>query len=403
MQPSASAQRPHEPALNGADDRTAAPSAAPSLAAPSLAAPSLEQLGWTADRAAAFEPLAARGLLPGRVCGIDRDMTSAWTGRGPVQVILQRRFRRSAGGPAALPVVGDWLALEPIADQPGLAALREVLPRRSCLVRADAASARPDARVDEQALAANVDTALIVSAFGHDLNLRRTERYLALAWSGGVQPVIVLNKSDLCADVDAAIERLVDVTRGVPVCAVSALRRDGLAALEAHLAPGTTACLLGSSGVGKSTLGNALVGESRQRVGGVRADDERGRHTTSRRELIVLPGGALLVDTPGLRSVGLTDDAAGLEHVFEDIDGLAELCRFSDCRHVGEPGCAVLAAVGSGELTVERLESSRRPERETRSMAMRGDARQARAESRRLGRIHREASRAIARKGWEDA
>lgn len=370
MQPTASAQGAHGPSLDCADQSTDGPT--------------LERLGWTADRAGAFEPLAARGLLPGRVCGTDRDMTSAWTAHGAVEVILQRRFRRSADARAALPVVGDWLALEPVPHQPGLAALREVLPRRGCLVRGDAASARPDTRIDEQALAANVDTALIVSAFGHDLNLCRTERYLALAWGGGVQPVIVLNKSDLCADVDAAMERLADVTRGVPVCAVSALHRDGLAALDAHLAPGTTACLLGSSGVGKSTLVNALLGESRQRMGEVRADDERGRHTTSRRELIVLPGGALLVDTPGLRAVGITDDTAGLEHVFEDIDDLAGLCRFSDCRHQGEPGCAVLAAVASGELTAERLQSRRRLEREARSMALRGDVRQARAESRRI-------------------
>jgi ribosome biogenesis GTPase len=214
--------------------------------------------------------------------------------------------------------------------------------------------------------------------------------------------VVVLSKLDLAHDLAADLAAVARVTGSVPVVPLSGITGEGVDLLEPYLEPGRTLCLLGSSGVGKSTLLNALLGEERQRVRAVREDDSRGRHTTTSRELIALPGGALLIDTPGLRSVGLWDDGSGLEQAFADIEGLAGDCRFRDCRHGGEPGCAVRAAIASGDLDESRLASHRKLERELRSIDLRADVAASRAEGRRLGRLYREAGRASRRRseGW---
>jgi ribosome biogenesis GTPase len=340
------------------------------------------QLGWTKDRARAFAPKAALGLVPGRVVS-NASGNIAVSERGSGQVIVQRRFAREAASRTDLPAVGDWLALEPIAGPPPQMALREVLPRTSSFVRNRPADGKP------QVLAANVDTAFLVSGLDHDLNLRRIERYLVLALDGGVTPVVVLNKMDLAVDLDRAVSEVHAVIAGARVIVSSALHGTGIEEMRAYVEPGMTACLLGSSGVGKSTLTNALLGEQRQEVKASREDDSRGRHTTTHRELFVLPGGGLLIDTPGLRSVGVLEDSDALEASFAEIEALARECRFADCGHRSEPGCAVQAAIAAGAITPGRLESHQKLEAERRSVELRSDERARRQASKEQGRFYR--------------
>jgi ribosome biogenesis GTPase len=245
-----------------------------------------------------------------------------------------------------------------------------VLPRSSVFVRKVAGETTV-----EQIVAANVDTLFLVSGLDGDFNPRRIERYLTAAWESGAEPVVVLNKADVASDLESSIEEVRNVAIGVPIAAVSALERAGLEALEPWLAPGRTVALIGSSGTGKSTLINALLGEERQATGAVREDDSRGRHTTTHRELVPLPGGALLLDTPGMRELQLWGDPSSVDGAFADVAAVAERCRFRDCTHGNEPGCAVLEEVTTGALSMERLESWRKLQRELRWLAGRNDAR----------------------------
>ena len=262
-----------------------------------------------------------------------------------------------------------------------------ILPRRSVFKRMATDASRRGNRIDdEQIMASNVDVALLVAGLDNDFNLRRIERYLAVAWSSGVTPVVVLNKSDLADDVDGRLVAVDAIAPGVATVAVSARTGAGLDELRALLQPGVTAAILGSSGVGKSTLVNALLGEDRQATGEVRESDSRGRHTTTHRELFELPGGALLVDTPGIRSLEVLGADEGVDATFDDVVDIAATCRFSDCRHEGEPGCAVQAALADGRLTEERLASHRKLEREIARAAREADPR-ARAEHRRTWKI----------------
>jgi ribosome biogenesis GTPase len=362
---------------------------------PVTATERLETLGWDEARAQAFEDHAAAGLAPGRVVSQGRGMLRAEAPDGPVAVIVQRGARRAATSSEDRPAVGDWLALEPVA--PGQAALRAVLPRTSAFVRRDG-----DRDVHGQVVAANVDTVLLVSALTRDLNMRRMERYLALAWSSGAQPVVVLNKADLCDDLDAAMADVSSVAGDTPVHALSAATGDGLEQLRRYLIPGATVALLGSSGVGKSTLTNALLGEARQLVRDVRDDDHRGRHTTTSRELVELPSGALLIDTPGLRSVGLWDAEDGVDATFADIEELATHCRFADCSHEVEPGCAVQAAIAAGLLQPDRLAARRKLQRELGVLARRGAPDGGRSADRRFGKMIHHGMKVRSRlEGWE--
>ncbi len=350
--------------------------------------PAFSSLGWTADRARSFAPHAAVGLLPGRVISTG-GTTLAVIEPGPTEVIVQRRFAREAGDRTSLPAVGDWLALEPLSEHPPQTALRAVLPRGGTFMRQRPSDGRP------QVLAANVDVAFLVSGLDHDLNLRRIERYLVLALDGGVTPVVVLNKVDIARDLQRAVSDVHSVAAGTRVVVTSAIDRTGLEELREYLSPGLTACLLGSSGVGKSTITNALLDEDRQVTRELREDDSRGRHTTTRRELFVLPGGGLVIDTPGLRTVGILGESGSVQATFEEVETLARACRFSDCRHETEPGCAVRAAMKAGTLSPERLSSHQKLEAERYSAELRADARARREADRKLGKFFKQHKREL--------
>jgi ribosome biogenesis GTPase / thiamine phosphate phosphatase len=299
----------------------------------------LDELGWDADFEAAFAPFGAQGLVPARVATQHRGGYELLTADGePVGV--------PAGALAELPAVGDWVAAAAVPGE-DKAVIEAVLPRRTAFTRTEPSS---DAR---EVVAANVDTVFVTTAVGRDFSARRLERYLAAAHESGAEPVVLVNKAD--ADgADDALEQARAAAAGVPVHLISAKRGDGLDQLEGYLVAGRTVALLGSSGVGKSTLANRLAGEELLATGDVRGD-ELGRHTTTRRQLVRLPGGGLLLDTPGLRELQLAD--ADLDETFPEIAALAPSCRFRDCSHTHEPGCAVRAAVDAGEIPRERYDS----------------------------------------------
>jgi ribosome biogenesis GTPase len=329
---------------------------------------SLTEIGWNEH----FEQHRPEGeLVLGRVAVEHRGAYAVYTDGGEAWAELAGKLRHEAMGRGELPAVGDWVAMQPRPE--GRATIRAVLPRRTKISRKVNLS-----ETEEQVLAANVDTILLVSSLNRDLNVRRVERYLATAWESGAEPAIVLNKADLCPVEDRAelIAEVEAVAFGVPVHTVSAVTGEGLDELTPYFGPGRTAVLLGSSGVGKSTLINSVLGIEQLDTGAVREGDDRGRHTTTHRELIRVPSGGLVIDTPGLREVQLWGEASGgLTETFQDVAELAATCRFHDCVHETEPGCAVRAAIRSGELPAERLDSYRKLQRELARLERRRDGR----------------------------
>lgn len=340
----------------------------------------LETLGWDARREDEFAAHAAEGLRPARVA-LDHGTSAVVLDQsGAHHATVAGRVRREG----VFPVVGDWTAVRPL-DEPGRVVVEAVLPRRGAVVRKGAGSV-----TREQALAANVDVLFLACGLDGDFNLRRLERAAVLAWESGALPVVLLTKADLCADAAARVREAEASVPGLSVHPVSARTGDGLEAVRAVLGRGRTASLLGSSGVGKSTLVNRLLGEERMPTGPVRADDSRGRHVTTHRELTVLPGGAgILIDTPGLRELQLWGTVEGLSAAFGDVDALAAGCRFRDCGHGGEPGCAVQAAVTEGTLPAERLRHFAQLGKELRHLAVRQDALARRVQSRRARTVER--------------
>jgi ribosome biogenesis GTPase len=344
----------------------------------------LQELGWDAFFADAFRPYETDNLIPARV---------AARHHGPCELITE--LGRLGGVPAGrleddeLPVVGDWVAVR-LLDGERKAVIEAVLPRRSAFTRKEAWR-----RTVAQVVAANLDTVFLVTAFGGDLNPRRLERYLTSAWDSGSSPVVVANKADLAEDRLLELAEVEAVALGVPVLVVSATTGEGLEELESHLRPGRTIALLGSSGVGKSTLVNRLAGRELLATNEIRKDG-RGRHTTTHRELVPLPSGALLIDTPGMRELQLWADEDVLDSTFAEIAELAGECRFSDCSHEHEPGCAVKSALEDGSLPAERFASYRKLQRELRALEIRKNARlrsEARKEMRRFSRSVRAANR----------
>lgn len=310
----------------------------------------IEQYGWSESLALAFEPHARAGHLPGRIVVQQRDAYLVATDDGELTAKVSGRLRHEARE-AGHPAVGDWVALSAnLAER--TATLHAVLPRRTAFVRRAADSVQT-----AQVIAANIDVAFVVTSMNADLNPRRLERYLAAAWQSGARPVVLLTKSDLSDAPQALAAEITALAAGCPVLVVSARKGVGLDVLMEQVLPGETCVLIGSSGVGKSTLVNALLGEERMATQEIRAADARGRHTTSHRQLVLLPGGGLILDTPGIREVGLIDADEGLAMAFDDIERLAETCRFRDCGHANEPGCAVRDALKTGALDPARWAS----------------------------------------------
>ena len=308
-----------------------------------------------------FESYAARGLVLARVISSHRDQYRLAASGADLPVRPAIEFDAEPSGAlwhraptrANMPVVGDWVAARIVGDSQAI--VEAVLPRRTLFSRRAAGR-----REDQQPIAANVDLVFLVCGLDGDFNLRRLERYLALAVESGAQPVVVLNKADVCADLPSRIAETSAIAAGAPVVPASTRAPGGLDALRVHIAPGLTIALLGSSGVGKSSIVNALVGDERLRTNEVRESDSRGRHTTTHRELIPLPGGAALIDTPGMRELQLWASRDTIEVVFDEIAAVAANCRYSDCAHAGEPDCAVEAALADGTLTADRLTSYRK-------------------------------------------
>jgi ribosome biogenesis GTPase len=340
----------------------------------------LEDLGWDAFFAEAFEPYAGDNLIPARVSARHHGPCELFTERGPMGGLPAGKLSDDE-----LPAVGDWVAVRPV-DGERKAIIEAVLPRRTSFSRKEALK-----RTVEQVVAANVDTVFLVTAFGFDLNPRRLERYLTSAWDSGSNPVIVVNKSDVATDPEAELLEVEPVAMGVSVLPVSAVTGEGLDALDPYLERGRTIALLGSSGVGKSTLVNRFAGREVLATADTSAGG-RGRHTTSHRELVPLPSGAILLDTPGMRELQLWAGEEVLDTTFSEITELAAECRFSDCAHEREPGCAIRRALGDGTLSQERWDSFRKLQRELRALEIRKDARlrsEARKERARFARSRR--------------
>ena len=340
----------------------------------------LRALGYSPRWETLFEPYAEHALTPARVIRGDRGSFLAATASGIVHAKPSARLLRSASDAQDLPAVGDWVALLTAAgsDTPTIEA---VLERTSAIVRRD-----PGKTSDVQVLVANIDTVFVVHPIADPPNLRRIERELSVAWDSGAVPVVVLTKADLSADREAALTAVRSVALGADVLVMNALAGEGVEQILGYISGHRTAVLVGPSGVGKSTLVNSLLGEQRQATREVRVSDGHGMHTTVARELIVMPGGGVLVDTPGLRAFGLTGSEGGITSAFPEIQEASGSCRFADCTHNNEPGCAVQAAAESGTLPPGRLASYHKLMAEAQFAAAKTDAR-LRAGQRRKGKV----------------
>jgi len=347
----------------------------------------LEALGWNQDLDRAFQAWADKpDVRPGRVLIEFNYICRVWCEGGEIDAVRSGRLTHRATSRGDLPAVGDWVVVRKLADE-NRGAITAVLPRRSWFSRRMAGHV-----TDEQVVAANVDVVFIVMALDDDFSPRRLERYLLLARESGASPVILLTKPDVCVDVPARVAEIAALAGDVPVHVVSPKFDQGLDRVAEHVPAGKTGALLGSSGVGKSTIINRLVGREVQKTRDIRESDSKGRHTTSHRQLVFLPNGGFLIDTPGMRELQLWDVGEAVKETFDDIEALALECRFSDCRHRDEPRCAVKTAVEEGRLSASRLESYVKLQEELEHLARQQDQR-AQIEEKRRGKIGAKALR----------
>ena len=353
---------------------------------------SLHDYGWNEFFAQAFDSLQADDLVPARVtraaASIFRVRSEAYRG----QATLAGKLRHAAANSADLPAVGDWVAIR-CADH-GDARIEALLPRRSVLSRNVAGK-----RTSEQVVAANVDLVIVVMGLDGDFNLRRLERYLTAVRESGARPLVLLNKIDLCDDTGSYIADVGSVAHGVTVLLASCKHGDGVEAVRGHVGAGRTAVLVGSSGAGKSTLINRLLGEKVQPTRETREDDDRGRHTTTHRELFRLPGGGLLIDSPGIRELQLWGGTSSLAQTFDDVEELARACRFRDCTHESETGCAVIEAVENAALAAHRLDHYRELQKELRYLEVKQNESAQRSEKQKWRSIQKEYRRFTKKRG----
>lgn len=315
----------------------------------------LSALGWNESWQAKAQSFDRESLIIGRIAHGFGQQWTVFGEKGPVRAL----WRGNHHACDLTPAIGDWVLAHPLPDAELTLDIRHILPRKATMVRK-----RPGKAVQEQVLAANMDVVFILSSVNRDFNASRLERYLTMVWQSGAAPVIVLTKADLCEDLTPYLEELELVAIGVPIHVTSAATGEGLAELQPYFQPHQSVVLVGSSGVGKSTLVNALSGQQVQVTGEIRDDDQKGRHTTTHRELLCLPNGGIIVDSPGIRELQLWDDGEALAQTFADIEGFSEHCFFRDCGHGNEPNCAVVEAVEQGALPQRRLDSYRKLQKE---------------------------------------
>lgn len=343
---------------------------------------SLRALGWNPSFQDAFAPHAAPGIVAARVAVQFRGGYEVWTKDAVLTAEVSGKFRHAAQVASDFPAVGDWVALEPIPGETR-SIIQAILPRKSRFSRTAAGAV-----TEEQLIAANIDEVFVIESLAAPPNLRRIERFLTLAWDSGAKPTVILTKADVCPDTSGALRAVRTIAKDADALAISCLDGQGVAAIRKRLDKGWTVAFLGPSGVGKSTLVNHLVGDEVQPVRPVRENDQKGRHTTTSREMIFLSGGGVLIDTPGLRELQLWEGEDGLETAFADIEALAIHCRFSDCHHDQEPGCAVQHALQTGRLAASRLASFHKLRLEASQFAPRRAVR-VRSEERRRAKLGR--------------
>jgi ribosome biogenesis GTPase len=353
----------------------------------------LKTLGWRAHFEQAFAAYQDQGVEAARVALEYQGMYRVFTAGDEMLAEVSGKVRYQATNRAAFPAVGDWVVIQRVPNEKK-AVIHAVLPRASKFSRK-----APGETNEEQIVATNIDTIFLVQGLDNNYNLRRIERYLLMAFESGARPVIILSKADLCDELDARLLEVEQVAIGTPVHAISAKSGTGLEPLNQYLSAGVTVAFLGSSGVGKSTLINRLLGNERQKTQDVRAEDSKGRHTTVHRELIVLPSGGLLIDTPGMRELQLWDVDESLADTFADVETFARDCYFTDCQHNSEPDCAVKAAIADGMLKAERLESFKKMKREKEHLASRTDIKVQLSRKEKVKKIHKTYNRMKPRRG----
>ncbi len=344
----------------------------------------LYNLGWDENFSRHFKEYENFGFIPARVILEHKQIYRVFCAHGELTAEVSGKFLHQAVSRAYFPTVGDWVAVA-VSSGNGRAIIHSLIPRKSSFSRKAVLAGGPKygyGKTEQQVLAANIDKAFLVSGLDGDYNLRRLERYLAITWDSGANPVVILNKADLCPDADAFVKEVESIAFGVPVLAISATEKDGVNRLYEYLENGKTVVFLGSSGVGKSTIINSLLRREILKVGEVRAYDRRGRHTTTHRELLLLPKGGVVIDTPGLRELQMWGDEEGLKRTFDDIEGLAAQCRFNDCKHNSEPGCAVRRALEDGSLDADRFGNYLKLQKELKHLSVRQNQKEKRRSER---------------------